>query len=198
VLWLADTEVTAMSRPRQLLLALALLAVLTPLTAPLGIAWAAQNPNKPIVEYVDVTFQAPNLTRECGFDVYANVVGTVTFKVLPNGVELVRFRYEHIFSGPGGSVTVKRAENVKYTATLSEDGTLVETFTLTGTLMYHMVVPGYGSIGNNSGREVFRDTWQYDEDADGYVLVDSETLFDAGPNDELDDADFEVICGLLA
>ncbi len=40
--------------------------------------------------------------------------------------------------------------------------------------------------------------WQYDEELDDYVPVDFHVLFDAGPNDELTDADVAVICERLA
>ena len=66
--------------------------------------------------------------------------------------------------------------------------------------MYHLVVPGHGSIVNNSGREILLLTWQYDAALDDYVLVDEQVLFDAGPNDDIDDiddADFAVICEVL-
>lgn len=187
-----------MSRTRLLLLAIALLVGMTPLLASPRSGGAAPGSNQPIVLPVDVTFPAPNLTNRCGVDVTAHVSGTFTFKVLPNGVELDRIRYQHAFSGPGGSLTVNRAENIKFTTTTSPDGTFVDTFTITGTLMYHFVVPGHGSIGNNSGREILQFTWQYDEELEDYVLVDEQVLFDAGPNDELSDADFAVICEQLA
>jgi hypothetical protein len=175
-----------------------LLVVTVPLIAtPSGVG-AAQNPNKPIVLPVDETFSAPNLTDQCEFGVTARVVGTFTFKALPNGVELQQIRYQHTFSGPGGSVSVNHIENVKFTTTTSADGTIVDSFTITGTLLYHNVLPGHGSIGNNSGREILQFTWQYDEELDTYVEVDLQVLFDAGPNNELDEADFALICAELA
>lgn len=187
-----------MLRTRWLLLAVALLVGMTSLTASAGIVGAAPNPNKPIVFPVDETFPAPNLSNRCGFAVTAHVFGTFTVKVLPNGVEIDRIRYQHVFSGPGGSVTSNHVENVKVTSTTSSDGTLVETVTATGTLLYHIAVPGHGSIVNNSGREIFRVTWRYDEALGGYVEVDFQVLFDSGPNNVADDADYAVICGALA
>ena len=187
-----------MSRTRWLLLAMALLVGITPLMASPGAVGAEPEPNKPIVFPVDDTFPAPNLTNRCGFDVWAHVFGTFTFQVLPGGGEHWRIRYQHVFSGPGGSVTYNHIENVKYTATSSPDGTLVETIMAPGTLLYHSVVPGHGAIGNNSGREILQFTWQYDEELGEYVLVDVQVLFDAGPNDELSDADYAVICAELA
>jgi hypothetical protein len=163
-----------------------------------GSLGAAPGPNKPIVFPVDETFPAPNLTNRCGFDVIAHVFGTFTISLRPSGVEFDRIRYQHVFSGPGGSLTVKHIENVKVTATTSPDGTLVETVTATGTLLYHNVVPGHGAIGNNSGREILQFTWQYDEELGEYLLVDFQVLFDAGPNNEVTDADFAVICAELA
>lgn len=191
-------EVYAMSRTRWLLLTMAFLVGITPLMASAGTVGAAPGPNKPIVFPVDETFQAPNLTNRCGFDVWVHVFGTFTISLRPSGAEFVRIRTQHVFSGPGGSLTVNRVENGTVTATTSPDGTLVETVTATGTLLYHNVVPGHGSIGNNSGREVFQLTWQYDEELGEYVLVDFQVLFDAGPNNELNDADFAVICAELA
>ena len=182
----------------RLMVVLVALTIMTPSMAFPGTIAVAQGPNAPIVETVDVTFPAPNLTRMCGFDVTAHVFGTFTFKVLPNGVELQRIRYEHVFSGPGGSVSFSHVENAKFTTTTSPDGTFVDTFTVTGTLLYHNVVPGYGSIGNNSGREILQFTWQWDEELGNYVLVDEQVPFDAGPNDDLSDADFAVICDQLA
>ena len=163
-----------------------------------GAVGAEPNPNKPIVLLVDDTFPAPNLTNRCGFDVLAHVVGTFTFQVLPGGGELWRIRYQHEFSGPGGSVTYNHIENVKYTATTSPDGTLVETITATGSIYLHSVVPGHGAIANNSGREILQFTWQYDEELGEYGLVDVQVLFDAGPNNEVTDAEFAVICAELA
>jgi hypothetical protein len=186
-----------MSRTRYLLLAMALLVAIVPLVASPGTVGAAPGPNKPIVLPVDETFPAPRLTNRCGFGVTAHVFGTFTFKVLPNGVELDRIRYQHVFSGPGGSVAFNHVEDVKYTATTSPDGTLVETVTATGTLLYHAVVPGHGAIDNNSGREIFQFTWRYDEELGDYV-VDEVVLFDAGPNNESSDADYAVICAELA
>lgn len=187
-----------MSRARWFLLVLALLFGTTPLLAPTGAVGAAPQPNKPTVLPVDETFLAPNLTSRCGFDVWVHVFGTFAFKVLPDGVELDRVRVQYVFSGPGGSQAVNRIENVKYTATTSPDGTLVETITASGALPYHQVVPGHGSIGNNSGREIVRLTWHYDEELGDYVLVDEQVLSDAGPNDELSDADYAVICAELS
>ena len=179
-------------------IAITVLVGIAPLMASPGTVGAAPGPNKPIVFPVDDTFQAPNLTNQCGFDVLAHVFGTFTVKVLPSGVEHWRIRYQHVFSGPGGSLTVNHVENVKYTATTLPDGTLVETITATGTLLYHIVVPGHGAIGNNSGREILQLTWQYDEELGEYGLVDVQVLFDAGPNNELTDADYAVICEELA
>jgi hypothetical protein len=185
-----------MSRMRLLLLAMSLLVGMTPLIVPPGAS--AQNPNRPIVLTVDDTFEAPNLTRECGFSVEAHLSGTFTFKVLRNGLELDRLRLTYTFTGPGGTTSLDRVENIRYAATFSPDGTLVEDVTATGTLLHHNVLPGEGSLGNNSGREVFQITWQYDEDLDEYVEVDFQILFDAGQNDEVDDAEFALICERLA
>ncbi|MDQ3044355.1 MAG: hypothetical protein M3R06_04275 [Chloroflexota bacterium] len=187
-----------MPRTRWLLLAMALLVGITPLMASPGTVGAVPGPNKPIVFPVDETFPAPRLTRICGVDVTAHVFGTFTVKMLPSGLEIDRIRYQHVFSGPGGSLTYNHVENVKFTTTTSPDGTLVETFTATGTLLYHSVLPGHGSIANNSGREVFQITWRYDEELDEWVEEDFQVLFDAGPNDELTDAEFAVICEQLA
>jgi hypothetical protein len=187
-----------MSRTRWLLLAIAVLVGIAPLIASPGAVGAAPGPNKPIVLPVDATFPSPNLTNHCGFDVWTHLTGTFTFKVLPNGVELDRIREQYVFSGPGGSFAVNHVENVKYTATTSPDGTLVEAFTVTGQLRFHPVVPGHGSLGNNSGREVFQITWQYDEELGEYIEVNFQVLFDAGPNDELSDADYAVLCAELA
>jgi hypothetical protein len=186
-----------MSRAHWLLLVMAFLVGLTALIAAPGTVGAAPNPNKPIVLPVDETFPAPRLTNRCGVDVTAHVFGTFTVKVLPNGVELDRIRYQHVFSGPGGSVAFNHVENVKFTAITSPDGTLVETVTATGTLLYHAVVPGHGAIDNNSGREIFQITWQYDEELGEYVEEDFQVLFDAGPNNESTDADYAVICAEL-
>jgi hypothetical protein len=187
-----------MSRTRWLVLALTVLASIMPVLASPGSVAAAPGQNKPIVFPVDDTFPAPNLTSRCGFAVTAHVFGTFTLKVLPSGVEHWRIRYQHVFSGPGGSLTVQHIENVTFTMTTLPDGTLVETDTARGTLLYHPVVPGHGAIGNNSGREVVQFTWQYDDDLGEYVLVDVQVQFDAGPNNELDDADYAVICAELA
>jgi hypothetical protein len=177
---------------------MALLVGMTALMAFSGTVGAVPGPNKPIVLPVDETFPAPNLTNRCGFDVTAHVFGTFTVKVLPSGVEIDRIRYQHVFSGPGGSVAYNHVENIKFTAITSPDGTLVETIAATGTLLYHSVVPGHGSIGNNNGREILQFTWQYDEELGEYVEVDFQVLFDSGPNDEFTDADFAVVCAELA
>ncbi len=132
-------------------------------------------------------------TSRCGVDIWVHVFGTFTVKVLPNGVEHGRIRYKHVFSGPGGSVSVNHIENVKYTATTSPDGTLVETIKATGQLLYHTVVPGHGTINNNSGHEIIQITWQYDEELGEYVEVDFQVLFEAGPDNNFDDAFWAVI-----
>jgi hypothetical protein len=137
-------------------------------------------------------------SSRCGFDVWAHVFGTITISSRPNGAEFNRVRYQHVFSGPGGSLAVNHTENFTVSSTTSPDGTIVDTVTATGTLLYHIVVPGHGSIGNNSGREILQFTWQYDEELGEYVEVDFQVLFDAGPNDEFTDADFAVVCGELA
>ncbi len=186
-----------MFRTRLLLLAVAIVVGMAPLIASPGTAGAAQNPNKPVELSVDETFLAPNLTSRCGFDVWAHVYGTFTIKAHPGGADLLRFRYTHTFSGPGGSVSVKRVENARATLTVSPDGTEVESITATGTLMYHMVLPGHGSIGNNSGREVFQVTWAQDASGNWYE-VDYQVFFDSGPNNELSDAEFALICEYLA
>lgn len=181
----------------RLLIALAALSVMTPSTVLSGAIAAAKEPNTPIVEDVDVTFPAPNLTRICGVDVTAHVYGTFTFMVLPNGVELDRIRYQHVFSGPGGSVSFNHVENVQFTTTTSPDGPYVDTLTVTGTLLYHAVVPGEGSLVNNSGREILQFTWQWDDELGDYVLVDEQVVSDVGPNDDFSDADYAVICDQL-
>ena len=53
----------------------------------------------------------------CGFSVTAHLTGTITFKVLPNGLELDRLRLTYTFTGPGGTTSLGRVENVKYTLT---------------------------------------------------------------------------------
>lgn len=186
-------EMNAMALRRSLFAVAFLVALVAPLAAP----GAAQNPNKPVVEEVDVTFLAPNLTAQCGTDIYAHVVGTVTFKHQPNGTTLVRFQYDHIFSGPGGSISVNRTENSKIQLTVLPDGTEVEYITTSGTLMYHMVIPGHGSIGNNSGHEILQLTWQFDEASGEWVVIDEQVFFDSGPNNEISEADYEVICSVL-
>jgi hypothetical protein len=187
-----------MLRKHHLSLALAVLVAITSVVAaPLAPA-AAQNPNKPVTEYVDDTFPAPNLTAQCGFKVTARVTGTFTFHVKPDGTELAHIRFQHTFTGPGGSVTVNRTENVKFTLTILEDGTEVEDLVISGTLMYHMVLPGHGSIANNSGREILQLTWQWDEDLEDWNLIDEQVFFDAGPNDALSADEFAIICALLA
>ena len=186
-----------MSRTRWRLLAIASLVGITSLMASPSIVGAEQDPNKPIVIPVDETFQAPNLTRRCGFDVWARVFGTITTKVLPTGVQIEHVRLEHVFSGPGGSQTVSQIANARFTTTTSPDGTLVDNVTISGRLMYHQIVPGTGTIDNNSGIEVFQVTYEYDEELGEYVEVDFQDLFDAGPNDELTDEDFALICEQL-
>jgi hypothetical protein len=59
-------------------------------------------------------------------------------------------------------------------------------------------VPGHGTIGNNSGREILEFTWQYDERSGEYVELDFQVLSDAGPNNALSDADFALLCQQLA
>lgn len=183
--------------PRRLFRALAFLILMGPVVFVFAPPAMAQNPNKPYVEEVDVTFLAPNLTAQCGVDIYANVVGTVTFKDHPDGSTQVRFRYHHIFSGPGGSLTVKRVENANITLTVLPDGTEVENVRTSGALMYHFVIPGYGTIGNNSGHEVYQATWAFDPEADEWILVDEQIFFDAGPNNEISEAEYDLICSLL-
>jgi hypothetical protein len=187
-----------MSRVRWFLLAMTAVVALTPALASPRAVGAAPGANKPIVLSVDETFPALKLTSHCGFAVTAHVVGTLTVKVLRDGVELDRIRYEHVFSGPGGSFAVTHTENVSLTSTVSPDGTRIDTITARGTLIYHAVVPGQGSVGNNSGREILEFTWRYDEAVGDYVLVDEQVRSDAGPNDELTDADYAVICAELA
>jgi hypothetical protein len=187
-----------MSRTRWFFLAIVVLVGIAPLMILPGAVGAEPNPNKPIVLPIDSTFPSPTLTNRCGVDVWTHLTGTFAFKVLPNGVEHDRIRTEYVFSGPGGSFAVKHIENVKYSATFSPDGTLVETITATGQLRFHVVVPGYGTLDNNSGREVLQITWQFDEELGEYVEVDFQVLFDAGPNDESSDADYAVLCAILA
>ena len=193
-------EVSAMSRTRWRLLALALLVGIVPVLASPGSVGAEPGPYKPIVLPVDETFLAPNLTRHCGVDVWVHLFGTETVSLRPSGAESYQLRLTYVFSGPGGSQTLKRIENGTITTTTSPDGTLVETITVTGQLPspLHQVVPGHGSLSNNSGREVVQITYQYDEELGEYVETDFQVLFDAGPNDELTDADFAVICEQLA
>jgi hypothetical protein len=148
---------------------------------------------------IDDTFLAPNLTAHCGFDVWAHVVGTIRTSVQRNGVEIDRVNLRWIFSGPGGSQTVVDTGVDKITETVSPDGsTVVVTITSNGSLPYHQVVPGSGSVVNNSGHEIVQITLQRDEATGEYVEVDFQVLFDAGPNDEITDEDFAVICEALA
>jgi hypothetical protein len=178
-------------------LAIAVLIGIAPLMAFPNAVGAEPNPNKPIVFPVDDTFLAPMATNRCGVDIWVHVFGTFTVKVLPNGVEHWRIRYDHVFSGPSGSVSVNHIENVKFTAITMPDGTLVDTVSATGQLLYHDVVPGLGSFNNNSGREVLRITWQYDEELGEYVEVDFQVLFEAGPDNNFDDAFWALFCAQL-
>jgi hypothetical protein len=187
-----------MSRTRFLALTVAVLAALTPLLVSPGPSAAAPNPNKPVVLTVDETFPAPNLTNHCGFAVMAHVTGTFTIKLLRSGVELDRIRYQHTFSGPGGSVTYNHIENVIFTTSLSTDGTHIDTITSTGTLLYNVVIPGRGSLANNSGREIVQITWHEDPESGEFVEDDFQVLFDTGPNNELTDMEFAVVCAQLA
>jgi hypothetical protein len=100
-------------------------------------------------------------------------------------------------------VTVNRTENIRFSLTILDDGTEVEDLTITGTLMYHMVIPGYGSLANNSGREILQFTWQWDEgegegDDGAWILIEEQVFFDTGPNNELSDAEFAIICAQIA
>ena len=187
-----------MSPTRWLLLAMTFLFGLTPMLASPRLVGAEPSPVKPIVIPVDETFQAPNLTRICGFSVMAHVLGTIAVSTRPGGVGFDRVRFQYDFIGPGGSRSVTVIENYTYTTIASPDGTLVETLTITGRLRYHNIVPGLGSISNNAGREVLLITYQYDEELSEYVEVDFQVLFDAGANDPPTDADFAVICAELA
>ncbi len=190
-----------MFRTRWLLLALVFFAGLTPLIAAPGSVGAAPgpNPNKPTVIDIDSTFLAPNLTFQCGFDVWAHFVGTIKTKVHRNGVLIERVNLRRIFTGPGDSLTAVDAGVNKVTETISPDGTtVVLTITSNGSLPYHFVVPGHGSVGNNSGHEIIQITLEWDEASGEYVEVDFQVLFDAGPNDELSQADYAVICDYLA
>jgi hypothetical protein len=190
-----------MSRTCWLLLAMVFLAGLTPLMAAPGSVGAAPGPNanKPTVIYIDNAFLAPNLTVQCGFDVWAHFVGTITTSVQRKGVLMERVNLRRIFTGPGGSLTVVDVGVDKSTETISPDGTtVVISITTTGSLPYHTVVPGHGSVANNAGHEILQITLEWDEAAGEYVEVDFQVLFDAGPNDELGDADYAVICAQLA
>lgn len=190
-----------MTRTRWFLLAMVFLAGLTPLMVSPSSVGAAPGPNanNPTVIDIDDTFLAPNLTRRCGFDVWAQFVGTITTSVRRDGVLIERVNLRRIFTGPGGSLTVVDVGVNKITETISPDGTtVVLTITAAGSLPYHQVVPGQGSVGNNSGREVLQITLEWDEAAGEYVEVDFQVLFDAGPNDELTDEDFALICEQLA
>jgi hypothetical protein len=192
-------EITSIKRIRIALVFAVLLGIVPLMVFPNAVG-AETNQNKPIVFPVDDTFQAPRATSNCGFDVWVHVVGTFTVKVLPNGVEHWRIRYDHVFSGPGGSLSVNHIGNIKFTAiTLPDGGTLIETVNATGTLLYHTVVPGHGTINNNSGHEILQFTWQYDEELGEYVLVDEQVLFEAGQDNDFDDASFwAVFCAELA
>jgi hypothetical protein len=194
-------EVDAMSRTRWLLLAMVFLAGLAPLMVAPGSVGAAPGPNSnnPTVISIDDTFLAPNLTAQCGFDVWAHFVGTITTSVQHNGVLIERYNLRRIFTGPGGSLTVVDVGVDKITETISPDGTtVVITIASTGSLPYHTVVPGHGSVVNNAGHEILQIILAWDEAAGEYVEVDYQVLFDAGPNDEPDDADTAVICAALA
>ena len=187
-----------MLRGRLVLFAMVFLAAMTSIAGFAGNAAARSdpNPNKPVVEIIDLTFKASTLTARCGFDVWVTVYGTATSKFQSNGVLMEHYRYDHTFTGPGGSFTVNHTENVKYTAVVLEDGSMVETIRATRTLLYHNVVPGYGAIANNSGHEAIQFTWVWNGGA--YVLADIQVLFDSGSNNGLSDEDFQVLCGLLA
>jgi hypothetical protein len=188
-----------MSRTRWLLLAMVCLLGITPLMASPGTAGAAPGGNKPTVMYVDDTFLAPNLTAHCGFDVWAHLVGTVRSSVQGNGVVIERVNLRWTFTGPGGSLTVVDTGVDKVTETASPDGTtVILEITSNGSLPYHQVVPGSGSVVNNSGHEIVQITLQWDEAAQDFVEVDFQVLSDAGPNDEVTDEDFAVICDYLA
>jgi|GEM_PF-7010888 len=190
-----------MSRTRWILLAIACSLGITPLIASPGSVEAAPGPksNKPIVVYVDDTFVAPNLTARCEFTVMAHFVGTIRTSVKKSGVQMDQFHIQRNFIGPSGNtLTAMETGPSTFSESISEDGqTIVITITNSGQLPYHMVVPGYGSVANNSGREVIQITLQWDEELDDYMEVDFQ-VFDPGPNDELSDEDYAAICGYLA
>ena len=190
-----------MSRTRWLLLAMACLVGVTPLMASPGSVGAAPGPNssKPIVVQVDDFFLAPNLTFQCGFDVWAHFVGTITTSMQGNGVLVNKVHLNRTFIGPGGTLTAIDRGTEKITETISADGlTIVLTITTTGSLPYHTVVPGHGSVANNSGHEIIQITLQWDEVLGEFVEVDFQVLFDSGPNDDLSDEDWAAICNYLA
>ena len=188
-----------MLRGRLVFFAMVFLAAMTSVAGFAGNASARSdpNPNQPVVETVDVTFPAPTMSAQCGFDVSVNVYGTFTLQFLNNGAVRAQFRYDHMFIGPGGNFSVNHTENILDTVVVLTDGSMVQTIRATGNLLYHTVVPGYGTIGNNSGNETIQFTSVWNETTEEYELVDVQ-FFDAGPNNELSDEDFQVLCGLLA
>jgi hypothetical protein len=112
-------------------------------------------------------------------------------------IERINVRW--IFSGPGGSQTVVDVGVDKATETISPDGsTVVVTVWSSGSLQFHQVVPGSGSIVNNSDHEIVQITLEWDEASGDYVEVDFQVMFDAGPNDDVSGADFDLICEQLA
>ncbi|HMM42030.1 MAG TPA: hypothetical protein PKA95_09030, partial [Thermomicrobiales bacterium] len=136
---------------------------------------------------------------QCGFDVWAHFVGTITSSVRGDGGLIDRVHLRRIFSGPGGSLTVVDVGVDTITETISPDGTtVVITVTTTGSLPYHSVVPGHGTVANNAGHEILQITLEWDEVAGEYVEVDFQVLFDAGPNDDFSDEDYAMICAELA
>jgi hypothetical protein len=195
-------EVFAMSRTRWFLLALTCLIGITPLIASPGSVGAAPGPkpNKPIVLSIDDLFLAPNLTDNCGFDVWAHFVGTIKTSWRRSGIQVDQYHIERTYTGPSGN-SLRQMDTGPSTISewVSEDGqTIVLSITNSGQIPHHMVVPGYGSIANNSGHEVLQITLQWDATVGGYVEVDFQVLLDAGQSDDLTADEWTAVCNYLA
>ena len=116
-----------------------------------------------------------------------------------NGVQIEWINLRRIFTCPGGSLTVVDTGVDKITETVLPDGnSIVLNITTTGSLPYHQVVPGEGTVGNNAGHEILQITLQWDGAAGEFTEVDFQVPFDVGPNDEVTDEDFAVMCDYLA
>jgi hypothetical protein len=173
--------------------ALTLVALIT-CALPVGHAAGSAPTGQPVTVQIDDEFVESSFTAGCGFEVIMHVNGSIRVTEDPEtGDWMARYALKRSLTGRGGSLSFPDDGLDKVISVVIEGDIAVLELATHGVLPYQLVVPGYGPVAANIGRDLYQFTINLStgEESD-FVLVD-----DAGLNLELNDEGLAAICDLL-